>query len=86
MEADPIQHSGLDFVNEIIKGNLQVNRSYSLKVKTNIYSQNDIVQTSDQQFFSRLKMQKKILWFVDYLLSNHKGTRKFYSKRQTCCD
>ena len=59
MEADPIQHSGLDFVNEIIKGNLQVNRSYSLKVKTNIYSQNDIVQTSDQQFFSRLKMQKK---------------------------
>ena len=37
-------------MNEIIKTDLQVNRSYVLNVTTRIYSLN--VQTSDQQIFS----------------------------------
>ena len=46
------QQSGFNIrvVNEIIKAELQVNRSYMLNVTTKIYSPN--VQASDQWIFS----------------------------------
>ena len=46
-------------VNDFIKADLQVNRSYLMNVTTNIYSQN--VQASDQQIFSEFAEQLLIL-------------------------
>lgn len=55
IESGQIQYqydSGFNtiIVNEFIKVDLQVNRSYWMNVTTNIYSQNE--QVSDQQTFS----------------------------------
>ena len=54
IESGQIQHQYdsdyINIVNDFIKVDLQVNRSYWMNVTTNIYSQN--VQVSDQQNFS----------------------------------